>query len=57
VTEAWHTVVLGCSPLNVLYYKMVNTAKALKSWSKKQFSNARIQLHMANEIVHRLDVA
>jgi hypothetical protein len=57
VTEAWHAAVPGRPPLNVLYYKMVNTAKVLKSWSKKQFGNARIQLHMTNEIVHRLDVA
>jgi hypothetical protein len=57
VKEAWQGPVPGRSSLNVLFYKLQGTTKALKSWSKKYFGNMRIQLHMANEIVHGLDVA
>jgi hypothetical protein len=57
VKEAWQGPVQGHSPLNVLFYKLQGTTRALKSWSKKYFGNTRIQLHMANAIVHRLDVA
>jgi hypothetical protein len=48
---------LGCSPLNVLYYKLQCTTKALKRWSSKLFGKARLELAMANEVIHRLDVA
>jgi hypothetical protein len=57
VKEAWQGSTLGCSPLNVLYYKLQRTAKALKSWSSKLFSKARLELAMANEVIQRLDVA
>jgi hypothetical protein len=36
---------------------MQNTAHALRDWSKKLFDNARIELHMANEVIHHLDMA
>jgi hypothetical protein len=55
VQEAWHKLVPGISPLNILHYKLQHTAKALKSWSKKLFGKARLELLMANEIIHHLD--
>jgi exonuclease III len=57
VTEAWQAAVPGISPLNILFYKLQNTAKALRIWSKQIFGKARIELHMANEVIHRLDMA
>lgn len=36
---------------------MIETAKALRNWSKPLFSNARLQLHIANEVIFRLDIA
>jgi hypothetical protein len=57
VQQAWRCDVLGISPLNTPFYKLQNTAKALRSWSKKVFGNARLELHMVNEIIQRLDLA
>ena len=36
---------------------MVLPRRALKSWSKPLFSKARLQLHIANEVILRLDIA
>lgn len=41
----------------IIRKKLRETAVALKRWSKPLFSNARLQLHIANEIILRLDVA
>lgn len=45
------------SPLTVLRKKLTETARALRAWAKPLFSNARLQLHMANEIILLLDTA
>jgi hypothetical protein len=57
VMGAWSELVLGISPMNILFFKLKRTAVRLRQWSKKLFGNARIELHMANEIIHRLDLA
>lgn len=41
----------------VLHNKLLNTAKELRTWSQSLFSDARMQLHMAEEIILRLDEA
>jgi len=41
----------------VLSRRLAETARALRSWSKLLFSNARLQLYIANEVIFRLDVA
>jgi hypothetical protein len=56
VQEAWRKSQTG-SAHTVLRKKLKETAKALRGWSKPLFSNARLQLHMANEIIMRLDIA
>jgi hypothetical protein len=40
VQMAWQESVPGISPLNILYYKLQHTAKALRKWSKKLFGKA-----------------
>jgi hypothetical protein len=45
------------SPLNLLFYKMQRTARALRAWSNKLFSGACMELHMANEIIQHLNLA
>jgi hypothetical protein len=55
VQQAWQCDVSGISPLNTLFYRLQNTSKA--SRSKKVFGNARLELHMVNEIIQRLDLA
>jgi hypothetical protein len=58
VQQAWHHQYgVGISALNILYLKLQRIAKALKNWSKKLFGNARMELHMANEVIQRLDAA
>lgn len=44
-------------PLIRLSAKMCRTAADLKIWAKSLFSDAKIQLHLACEVVLRLDVA
>jgi hypothetical protein len=48
---------LPLPPLNILHYKFQNTTADLKRWSKTLFENARVDLLLANELMHRLDMA
>jgi hypothetical protein len=57
VQEAWHEEVPGISPLNILFFELQQMTSRLKQWSKSLFCNAWIELHMSNEIIHRLDMA
>jgi hypothetical protein len=41
----------------VLNKKLSETVRALCNWSQPLFSNARLQLHIANEVIFRLDIA
>lgn len=56
VLAAWTKPQLG-SAHTVLSKKLSETARALRNWSKPLFSNARLQLHIANEVIYRLDLA
>ena len=56
VQEAWAKPQLG-SAHTVLSKKLSETVRALRNWSKPLFSNARLQLHIANEVILRLDIA
>src|SRR4051812_20123798 len=40
-----------------VFHKLTNTCKSLKKWSKSLFSKAKVELHMALEVILRLDVA
>jgi len=57
VQAAWSMPVRGTSPLMILHNPLQNTKKSLLSWSRSLFSDARLQLHMANEVIMRLDIA
>jgi hypothetical protein len=57
VKEAWDHDVQGASPLNTLFFQLLNTSVALKGWSKKLFANTWVELHIANDIIGRLDIA
>jgi hypothetical protein len=45
------------NPLTRLRVKLGRTARALRAWSKGKFGDVRFQLHLANEVILRLDVA
>lgn len=56
VQQAWGKLQTG-STHTILRKKLRETARALRIWSKSLFSNARLQLHIANEIILCLDIA
>jgi Tfp pilus assembly protein PilZ len=41
----------------ILHNRLTSTKRSLLSWSRSLFSDARLQLHMANEVILRLDIA
>lgn len=57
VQAAWELPVNGSSPMMILHNKFVNTARALRQWSKSLFSKAKMQFHMASGVIQRLEVA
>lgn len=56
VQAAWSKAQSG-SPHIVLRKKLSETVHALRAWAKPLFSKARMQLHIANEIIFWLDMA
>jgi hypothetical protein len=56
VKGAWQRHVPRVSPLNTLCFRLQNSSLPLKAWSRKLFANSRVELHMANEVIHRLDI-
>ncbi|KAE8811018.1 hypothetical protein D1007_12167 [Hordeum vulgare] len=57
VARVWNRPVQDTNAFQRLNTKMVRTARDLKIWSKGFFSDAKLQFHMATEIVLRVDVA
>jgi hypothetical protein len=57
VKNSWAAPVTGLSTLNILHHKLTKTARALHLWSNSIFREANLQLHMAQEIILRLDMA
>ena len=57
VQEAWSQPVHEIDPINKLIAKMQKTARALKAWSRLQIGDLKLQLHLALEVVLRLDKA
>ncbi|XP_073355599.1 uncharacterized protein [Aegilops tauschii subsp. strangulata] len=57
VDRAWNRPMTERCAFARLNTKMTRVAKDLKIWSKSLFSDARLQLHLASEIVLRLDIA
>ena len=57
VAAAWNETSLHHKPFHKLYYKLQATAKALRVWSKRLIPDAKLQLHMALEVILRLDEA
>jgi hypothetical protein len=56
VQQAWTKQQHGW-PHIVLRNKLAETAKSLRAWSKSLFSRTHLQLHIANEIILRMDIA
>jgi len=55
VTQAWNTPTDHIEPFHILGHKLRSTSLALKTWSKSFLSEARQKLHMAQQVILRLD--
>jgi hypothetical protein len=57
VQDAWNAPHTHIEPCQCLFHKLSNTSLRLRKWSKSLFSKAKVEFHMANEIILRLDIA
>ena len=57
VSEAWTEISCHVEPYQWLFHKLKRRCQKLRSWSKTLFSNSKVQLHMALEVILRLDLA
>uniref|UniRef100_A0A453SUN1 Reverse transcriptase zinc-binding domain-containing protein n=2 Tax=Aegilops tauschii subsp. strangulata TaxID=200361 RepID=A0A453SUN1_AEGTS len=57
VEPAWHRPVQQRCAFSRLQTKLNRTARDLKIWSKSLFSDAKLQFHIASEVILCLDVA
>jgi hypothetical protein len=56
VASTWHCPLRDASPFKQLDWLFHNTAHVLKSWSDRFLGNVRMQLEIAKEVVHRLEM-
>jgi hypothetical protein len=54
---AWQCPLRDVNPCRRLDWLLRNTLRVLKSWSDKFIGNVRVQLEVAKEVVHRLEMA
>ena len=57
VQQAWSQTTSHTEPFHRLGHKLFITGKALKAWSRTIIFDARLKLHMAQEVILRLDTA
>lgn len=57
VRRAWSFPLRNADPFKRLDWPLRNTARVLQSWSAKQIGSIRLQLELAKEVVHRLEIA
>ena len=57
VASSWAEPIAHSEPCHVLYHKLARAAKSLRRWGRSFSSNAKLQLHMALEVILRLDEA
>jgi hypothetical protein len=57
VNNAWAEASPHYEPCQRLFHKLKITDKRLRKWSKSLFSKAKVELHMALEVILRLDNA
>ena len=57
VQQALSSHAFGGHPFTELSHKLTATAKALRKWSRSLFGEIKLQFHMAQEAILRLDLA
>lgn len=57
VQQAWHCLLSDADPFRCLDWLLRNTTRVLQSWSALSIGSIRMQLEIAKEVVHRLEIA
>lgn len=57
VSQNWNAPVASSYPVERIFLKLQRLSKGLQKWSQHKVGNIRLQLEMANEILHRLEIA
>ena len=57
VEHAWSKPTQHHEPFHRLYYKLQSTARALRGWSSRLVPDSKLFMHMAMEVLLRLDLA
>jgi hypothetical protein len=57
VKQAWSAPSSHTQPTHIISHKLKTTAQGLRSWSKSLFSDSKLQLLMALDVILQLDVA
>jgi hypothetical protein len=57
VEHAWSKPTKHHEPFHRLYYKLQSTARAVRGWSSMLVPDSRLFMHMAMEVLLRLDLA
>ena len=57
VVDAWNEQSVHLEPYQRLFHKLKTTGRRLRTWSKSLFAKSKIQMHMALEVILRLDLA
>lgn len=57
VQQVWRMPTPYTQPVSILHYKMAATAKHLRARSRSLMSENSLKLHMAMDVIHRLDSA
>ena len=57
VSQNWNAPVSTSCPVERIFVKLQRLSKGLQRWSQRKVGNIRLQLEMAKEILHRLEIA
>ena len=57
VSSVWAQPTSHTEPFHRFGHKLHETAKALRKWSNSLISDAKLKLHMGQEVILRLDIA
>jgi hypothetical protein len=57
IQRVWHYPLSGANPFLCLDWLLQNIARCLQSWSARFVGSVHIQLEVAKEVLHKLEVA
>uniref|UniRef100_A0A0A9C4G7 Uncharacterized protein n=1 Tax=Arundo donax TaxID=35708 RepID=A0A0A9C4G7_ARUDO len=57
IQQNWDAPVDVVCPVERLFLKLQRLSKGLQSWSRRKVGNIKVQLGMAKEILHHLEIA